>query len=396
MHICVISDILGDYIGGAESSTALWIKELLKRGYKITVFTTVKKVKTLDKHENLKVVNFKGIGLKQFFGLKKRANIYLPLNLLDTLKILRIIKTVDIVYVSIPTILSFITMQIAKILNKPVVTHHHIHAEVIYHNFNFPFGLEKFKIFYYKVLINFYNSSDMLISPSKHELNILKKLGLKTASTIISNGIDIDKFQHANSKIFLNKYKINRSSKKILFVGRLNRDKNVELLIKASKAIINNYENLTFIIIGEGIERKKLERLVKELNLSKYFLFTGFVPSSILLSAYGAADIFVLPSFSETQGIVLLEASASGKPLIGGDNSAVKEIVINGYNGYTFKTNNYQDLANKIIKILHNKILLKTFSANSIKLAKNHDINKSMDILVNIFQDLRNKNELKN
>lgn len=388
MHICFVSDVLGKNIGGAENSSVRWINKLLERGHKITVLTAVKNPKTLIKHKNLKVFKFHSLRLKNF---NKNAYLASPLFLMGTNKLIKILKNVDIIHITlVPSLLAFTIIFIANFIKKPIIISNHVHAEVLYYYLKIPLSLEKFSKIYYSILCNlFFNKCDITIGPSYYSIKILKKFGFKSMSKIISNGIDRLIFnENINPKPFLKRYKINKNLKKVLFVGRLHKDKNLDILIKAANIVTNRRADVLFIIVGEGIGKKRLKLLVKKLNLSKSFLFTGFIPDNLLPSAYAVADVFVLPSFSEIQGIVLLEAAATGKVLIGSNSTAIKELVINGYNGYTFKINNFNDLAQKILKVLNTEQLAKNLSVNSIKLAKKHDINKSIDKLEKVYKTL--------
>ncbi|MFN3527632.1 MAG: glycosyltransferase, partial [Candidatus Altarchaeaceae archaeon] len=175
----------------------------------------------------------------------------------------------------------------------------------------------------------------------------------------------------------------------ILHVGRISKKRNIDKIIYSAKKVIEKFPNAKFLIIGDGMEMKNLENIVKNLNLENNVIFLGKIEQKFLPDYYKASDVFVTASTIDTQGLVVLESLACGTPVIAANSRALPEIVNENVNGFLFDYKNVEELSEKIIKILENKKLREKFSENGIKIAKEHDINKSVEKLIEIYEKFK-------
>ena len=155
------------------------------------------------------------------------------------------------------------------------------------------------------------------------------------------------------------------NKKTILFVGALDKAhyfKGVNVLIQAIKNIASR-NDFKLIIVGEGDLKESYQSLVKNMGLSNYIHFVGFVPDNLLPKFYNSADMLVLPSIdkSEAFGIVSLEAMASGVPVIAADLPGVRSVVDKKKNGLLVKPGNVENLAKMISFLLDNPRLVKEY-----------------------------------
>ncbi len=134
----------------------------------------------------------------------------------------------------------------------------------------------------------------------------------------------------------------------ILYVGILVERKRVEDLIAAAAQLRPCHPHLKLIVAGEGELRKGLEAQVAQKGLKGTVIFPGRVPDDILPAIYALADVFVLPSSEEGLGVVLLEAMASGKPVIASRTSGILSVVDDRRTGLLFEPGNIDDLVGKI------------------------------------------------
>ncbi len=382
MNICFVSDLFDTDFGGIPRAIKTHIKMLLRRHHKITVITSkYNKKKSFEKKKNFDVYRFYSVTLPRS---QKEYSFSIP----KIKKIFNIFKKekIDIVHFHTVSPLSLACLFVAKKLNISTLTTSNLDSETFFSNIGL--NNNESKIVFYKLLNKFYNRLDLVIVPSSYKANLIKKFGLKKRPIIISNGINTSEFNpNLDYKPFLRKFKLNTNNKKILFVGRLMKEKGLHVLIKAFSIVNSKFPNTELVIMGKGYIRKELETHVKKLKL-KNVIFTGFFSSDYLKQAYASSDVFVLPSYVESQGLVLLEAATMGLPLIGANTTAIPELVINGWNGYTFEPGNHEDLANKIIQTISNEKMMKKFSKNSKKLAKEHDMEKTIDKYEEIYKNL--------
>jgi glycosyltransferase involved in cell wall biosynthesis len=135
-------------------------------------------------------------------------------------------------------------------------------------------------------------------------------------------------------------------------------------LVEAAKKIVKKYSGTKFVIVGEGPLKNRLLSYLETANLSGNFKFLGNVKEDMLPALYNCADVFALPSIQEGQGIVLLEAQASAKPVVAFDVGGVNEAVRNGETGLLVKRGSSEELADALLKLLSDKALREKMGAN--------------------------------
>lgn len=148
--------------------------------------------------------------------------------------------------------------------------------------------------------------------------------------------------------------------------------------------LLNN-ENTALIFLGEGELRREMEDYIKANDLKNVYL-TGFKNQSEIGKYFAAADIFVLPSGAgETWGLVVNEAMNFRLPIIVSEMvGCANDLVIENYNGFTFKSNDIEDLVKKLNILVNNDELRKRFAENSIELIKNYSYNNIIKALKNL------------
>lgn len=217
------------------------------------------------------------------------------------------------------------------------------------------------------IWLNF--ASAIIVTNKKIQAN----LSFKEKLVYIPNGVDTSLFKPKTSNDPGNIVKI-------LFAGRLVKQKNLECLIKAiDKSKHKATISITFI--GEGPEREKLQSLAKNLNV-RLNIFS-FRPLEDLPKVYQESDIFILPSMIEGHPKVILEAMASGLPVIASGAEGITEILEDNHNGLLSKLNDEKDLSAKIDKMISDKSLVKKFVKNALEtVLKNYSLSNQLDLEV--------------
>ncbi len=168
---------------------------------------------------------------------------------------------------------------------------------------------------------------------------------------IVPNGVDTRRFKPSEGSEMI-KRQIGIDSKLcVLFVGRLIPRKGLTFLVEAAKHIVKDYSQTIFLIVGDGPLKNHLIAHLEKTNLSNNFVFLGDVNETVLPALYNCADVFVLPSIQEGQGIALLEAQASAKPVVAFDVGGVGEAVLDKETGLLMKPDS-NALADAIMKLL--------------------------------------------
>jgi len=191
----------------------------------------------------------------------------------------------------------------------------------------------------------------------------------------IPNGIDLEKFKNVSVESGKKKRELGISPEKTIVgcVARLEKQKDIETLIKAFDGIRKNASEVHLLLVGHGAEKEKLEKYVASRNLSKDVTFLE--KRADMPEIYKAMDIFVLPSLNEGMSNALLEAMASGVPAITSDIEENKELIRHGFNGLNFACGDNSDLAEKMEYLLENKIAGQKYAAESLKIIEKYDLN---------------------
>ncbi|MGB9979500.1 glycosyltransferase family 4 protein [Methanobacterium sp.] len=220
------------------------------------------------------------------------------------------------------------------------------------------------------------NLTSRIITVSRKTKTDLKAMKSSEKSVVIPNGIDFNYMS-----------KINPANEKsdIIFAGRLIKEKNVEILIKAIPNVREKIPDIKCCIIGDGPERAKLEKLVQELDIQNNVEFKGFMKDyDDLISYMKSSKVFVLPSTREGFGIVVIEANACGLPVVVVNHkmNAASDLIINNKNGIISDFSK-EDIAENIINMINKK---KKMQDDCIQTSKEYDWNKIVDTLEKFYK----------
>jgi len=234
---------------------------------------------------------------------------------------------------------------------------------------------------FFNFFINFCNLRiDGAIAVSPVAFKALEKF--KKPKVIIPNGVDLKIFNPRNPKI--KRFKDGKIN--LLFVGRIEERKGLIYLLKAFLILKRRYPNLRLIVAGDGPEREKCENFVKENNL-RDVLFLGTVKDD-LPSLYSTCDVFCAPSiYGESFGIVILEALASGLPLVGFANRGYKELLRGTIaERFLVKPKDYRSLTKKIEILIKNPNIRKELRQFGLKHVKEYSWEKIAKKILNFYR----------
>ena len=305
----------------------------------------------------------------------------------------------DVVHVQVSDPIGLSVVSYARKHNIPVVTTEHNQPEVITDPLKVP-GLMKKPM---NAMLSAYfrnrqSKSDFVTMPTEKAIRELLKNGKEFTVPVaaVSNGVDLTSFKPGKAdKEIYDKYGISPEGLKVLYVGRVDPEKQVGRVIDAFSEVARKISDARMIIVGDGVDKARLEKKVAAANLGEKIKFLGRVLPPDLYELYKVGDVFATASEIETQGIVLIEAAASGLPLIAVDKGAVSEVCVDGENGYLCNPGATKEIAATMEKILLDEELRRKFSEQSIKTAGEHDFNKTLDKFINIYNTVIKKNKEK-
>lgn len=177
-----------------------------------------------------------------------------------------------------------------------------------------------------------------------------------------------------------------RTENRILFVGRITGEKQIDVLMKAVAQLSDSLA-VTLEIVGNGDQKKNLENLAIALNIADRVVFTGYVTDRELCTAYTRATLFAMPSVAELQSIATMEAMASGLPIIAANAMALPHLVRDGENGFLFPPGNIEELARCITKVLTaSPDRLRELKEASLRLIETHDIRRTLSTFESLYR----------
>lgn len=212
------------------------------------------------------------------------------------------------------------------------------------------------------------------IAVTKMEVPLIKKYGGVDEDHIhyIPHGVNLDIFKQEDSDKLKKELGLDNSDV-LLYVGRIAKGKGVDKLIKIVNLIQKRNKNIKLVIIGgDSGYLHIVKSLIRSYNLSKNILYLGYISKENLSKYYSLADLVIYPSRQEIFGLVLCEAMACGKAVIGSDIFGPSEIIINGETGYTSNFKNLDELSKTIADLLKDKEKLNYMGKNGLERVKKH------------------------
>ncbi|MDD5732026.1 MAG: glycosyltransferase family 4 protein [Patescibacteria group bacterium] len=218
---------------------------------------------------------------------------------------------------------------------------------------------------------------------------LIESLGISAGKIeVVYSGVDLNEFHILDPKTIENekkKYGFFKGSKIIGFVGRLEEEKGLDILINAFYQLSRRFDHLYLLLVGDGLERSRLEAQAARLGLEKKVLFSGYKENVPLF--FNLIDVFVLPSIiRESFGIVLTESMACGKVVVASNLGGIPEIINNGVDGFLFRPGDEKELASILSRVLSDEKLAQDIEAKAlIRIKKYFSVDVTIKKLMEIF-----------
>jgi len=397
MRIAIFSDTFPPQVNGVAHTAYLSAKNLIEAGHAVAVFTVSKKLKDRPdiNLKNLKVFRLPSMPALVYPG----ERFTLPIGV--TLRQAKKFRP-DIIHVHTPFSVGWEAVLVSKILRVPLVgTHHTFYNHYLRH---IKLDFEWMKKISWKFTIGFYNRAHLILSPSKSLADELVKEGLKCSISVLKNSINVDLFKPLEDASAREAIKKSFGVKKrsICYMGRLSYEKSIDQVIRAFALINKKMPELNLMLIGDGPERKNLEKLARDLEVNDSVISTGsLLYNGDLVRALQANDLFVSASKSENMPLSVLEAMAVGLPMVLVKEKGLAELIEENVNGVFAKTDDPADLAEKIMFLLSSPDLLAKFSRGSRQIAMEYSNGKVTELLMTSYEKTiaeysARKNKLKN
>ena len=237
----------------------------------------------------------------------------------------------------------------------------------------------------------FHSKADFVTLPTQSAIDMFNASDkVKAPMEAVSNGINLTRFKPGKpGKEIYEKFKIPRDVPIITFVGRLDAEKHLSVLVTAFADVLQ-HTPAHLLIIGDGQDVTALKEQAFELGIFDKITFTGRVSEEDKEVLHQIGTVFAMPSPMELQSIATLEAMASGLPVVAVNAGALKELCQDERNGFLCRQDDAQQISESLLKIITDPALRKRFGKESIAIAKTHDLNATLDRFEEIYRSIIN------
>jgi len=334
MNVAIFTDTYFPDINGVTSSVYTLSEELKKRGHNVYVFTVSEPRSELRKtKKDASVYRFPSIPIL-FIKPQRAANPF-------SIRLIRLIKRfrIDIIHTQSEFFMGFMAVGASTSFRIPIVhTYHTMLEDYTHYIAHGKLATPAMARQYSKTFCGFASS---IIVPTEKVANALRKYGVKKPIYVIPTGINLIPFMkenHSKEEVLALKKKlgINPAWPIILCLGRLAKEKSVDLLLSQMPDVLRLIPEARLLIVGTGPEVENLKELSESLFVSDHVIFLGAAPYREIGSYYQLGDVFVCCSTTETQGLTYYEAMAAGIPIVARRDDCIKKILRDRVDGRLF------------------------------------------------------------
>jgi len=265
----------------------------------------------------------------------------------------------NIIHSATPGPIGLSALAIAKILRLPICGTYHT---AIPQYAQFLTGDDAIEDITWKYILWYYDQMDYIYAPSKSTKEELVDRGLEEKKIrVYPRGIDVERFNPAKRNGFLEKRYGIQETIKLIYVGRVSKEKNLHILERVFQKLNQTETDVHLIVVGDGPYLQQMKATMAGTPCT----FTGYLSGDDLCSAYASSDIFVFPSATDTFGNVVLEAQASGLPVVVTDQGGPAENMLPGRTGLVVVADEVGSLNRAVTKLIHDHELRQRMGQNA-------------------------------
>ena len=231
----------------------------------------------------------------------------------------------------------------------------------------------------------------MVIAPSKGMREVLDEMGIGVPIEVVPNGVNLAPFRNVEKPVDRARFGFSPDDVILIYVGRVSKEKNIELLLESFEYIAPAIPNGRLLIVGDGPEREDLTEAVKQNGLEKWVHFTGLVPYDELPSYLAAADAFVTASVTEVHPLTVIEAMAAGLPVVGIDSPGVGDTVEHEISGLLAETED--DFSEQLLRIVRDTEGRHRMAKTAAQTADTYSIKRNAETILKYYEALVSKRD---
>jgi glycosyltransferase involved in cell wall biosynthesis len=238
-------------------------------------------------------------------------------------------------------------------------------------------------------MLDVYRRVNVISAQSNAAIKLIQNQGIHIPIFPISCGIDLHLYHpdpQVDQQMYRQRFGIDPNRKIFLFLGRIDGEKHIDLLLQAMKQL--SRKDIQMVIAGHGKVEDSLRWMAADMQINQNIRFTGFIPAEDVPGLMNSVDVFVMPSEAELLSISTLEAMACGRPVLLANALALPELVREGENGYLFKPGDVTDIARYINVLADQSERWETMGKVSREIALAHDLDDTIKSFEIIYSQL--------
>jgi len=289
---------------------------------------------------------------------------------------------VDLIHTHSLFILGRVGAALARRYRRPLVhTYHTLLTEYVHY---LPFAPSLTRPLAIRLSRAYCNRAMVVTVPTPAIRQVLRSYGVTSPITVIPTGVDI-RPDPAGGKALRAQWGLSEETPVLLFVGRVAREKNISLLLQTHARILQTLPHAQLVIVGGGPEFQSSQAQARALGIADRTRFVGPVPHSQVAAYYAASDLFLFPSVTETQGLVLAEAMAVGLPCVAVRAYGVVDMVQDGITGLLTEPS-VEGLATAVLTLLRQPDLRQRMARQSLTAGQSFHVQRQTRQLLATYE----------
>lgn len=345
MNILMVTNTFVPHVGGVARSVQRFTETYRNLWHDVTVIAPGVPGQEIQENGVIRIPSFGNINNSSFSLPSLTGKMEQALTFTNS------ISRPDVIHSHHPFLLGELARRLSDKLKVPLVFTHH----TMYEQYAYAAGSISNSAFTPRFIAQlateYANNCDCVIAPSESTRDILRARGVVSPISIVPTGVDVAHFGRGTKASWRTKLAIPLDAPVFGYVGRLAPEKNLGFLADAALRVLKQKPNAHFIVVGDGPAAADVKASLKH----KRVHLLGSRQGQELVDAYHAMDVFSFSSKSETQGMVLVEAMATGAPVVALDAPGARDVVVDGKNGRLVKEETPEALAAGILWALANK-----------------------------------------
>lgn len=382
MRIAFFTNCYKPLINGVVSSIVSLKDAYKKKGHQLYIFTP--RVEGYIEEEEENVFRYHSVNLT--------TKVNYPIAIPMSIKASEVIKQFnpDIIHMHHPFVLSMPAIMYAERLKIPKILTIHTQYERYAHYVS-PIPRIVTNEAIRRIIFNLADKVDVITTPSQSMKMLINLYKIKKEIVVVPNAINLSEFQKQDKEkiqILKKQLGLNKTDVVMVYVGRISYEKNVDKIINAMGLTYKKgIRNMKLLLVGDGPAKKQLQHQIESLGIEKLVTMVGSINSDLVKYYYQLSDLFLFASTSETFGMVIVEALASGIPVLAVKGPGIVDIITDGFDGILVEDDIFQ-FAQGLEQLIIDEGLRRRLAKGALKTAQLYSADTVSEQMLSLYEKL--------